>query len=37
MLVEFAVTVERTWQRLSHFECVPSLCVVICDALIASC
>ena len=34
--VQIAATVERTWQRFSHFECASSLCIVIRDALIAS-
>jgi len=28
VLVQFA-TVEKTWQRFSHFECVSSLCIVM--------
>ena len=34
--MQFAATVERTLQRFSHFECVSSLCIVICDALITN-
>jgi len=29
VLVQFAATVERTWQRFSHCEYISSLCIVM--------
>ena len=36
VLVPFAVTAERTWQRFSRFECESSLCIVIRDVIVTS-
>ena len=36
ILVQFAGTVESTWQRFSHFECVSNLYIVIHDTSITN-
>jgi len=37
--VQFTATFKRTWQKFTHFECMSSLCIVMCidNMLITTC